>query len=122
MRSKIVGSRFTKKEITMFRKQLQMTNTSREISKIALVNLIHASAKRSLRDILSAFFIMIFFQVPFIVSSVINKNLDFQFIFCAIAFSFYMVIYVTARVRGIPVCTQCKLIKLAIAISFDAFF
>lgn len=118
IRAKIVGSRFTQKELRMFKKKRQTDDSFRKINKSDLHNIIHTSAKRAFRDVVLAFFAMLFLQIPFITSAIIARNLDFLFISVAFVFLIYVIIYITAGIRKMPVCAQFKLVKLAISLIF----
>lgn len=121
VRAKIASNRFTRKELRMFKQKLQADDSFRKVNKSDLHNIIHTSAKRAFRDVVLAFFAMLFLQIPFITSAIIARNLDLLFISVAFVFLIYVIIYITAGIRKIPVCTQFKLVKLAISIIFTTY-
>ncbi|WP_222864800.1 hypothetical protein, partial [Serratia marcescens] len=61
----------------------------------------------------------LFLQVPFIVSEVLTGKLDFLFLSVAGVFFIYLVIYLSGKLRDVPVCAQYKLLRLAIKLIFS---
>ncbi|ROW36382.1 hypothetical protein C3454_12655 [Citrobacter europaeus] len=98
----------------MFKKKIKARNSQCRVSANDLHSIIHSSAKRAFLDTLMVFFGLLLFQIPFIVSEIFLRRLDFLFVSAAVMFFIYSVVYLSGKLRNVTVCMQYKLIKLAI--------
>lgn len=114
LKSKIKEVGFSPKELYMFRKKIKARNSQYRVGANDLHSIIHSSAKRAFLDSLMIFVGLLFFQIPFIVSEIFLRRLDFLFVSAAVMFFIYLVVYLSGRLRNVTVCVQYKLIKLAI--------
>ncbi len=114
LKNKIKEVEFSPKELYMFKKKIKARNSQCRVSANDLHSIIHSSAKRAFLDTLTVFFGLLFFQIPFIVSEIFLRRLDFLFVSAAVMFFIYSVVYLSGRLRNVTVCVQYKLIKLAI--------
>lgn len=117
LRDKIKEVEFSLKEFYMFKREAKIKNPQCKVNAKDLHDIIHLSARRALRHALITFFGMLFFQIPFIVKEIFERRLDFLFVSIAFIFFIYLVVYVSGKLKNIPVCAQYKLIKLAIKLS-----
>ncbi|RXO30040.1 hypothetical protein D0525_24435 [Salmonella enterica] len=118
LKDKIKEVEFSPKELYMLKKKIKAENPQCKVSENDLNGIIHSSAKRAFRDALIVFFGMVFLQIPFIVSERLNRRLDFLFVSVAVVFFLYLVVYLSGKLRNMPVCAQFKLIRLAIKLIF----
>ena len=113
-KNKIKEVEFSPKELYMFRGKIKAGNSQCRVSANDLHSIIHSSAKRAFLDTLKVFFGLLFFQIPFIVSEILLRRLDFLFVSVVTMFFLYLVVYLSGKLRNVTVCVQYKLIKLAI--------
>lgn len=114
LKDKIKEVAFSSKELCMFKKRVKAENPHSKVCVNDVYREIYVSAKRALRDALMIFFGMLFFHVPFIVTEVLVRRLDFLFLSLACIFFIYLVVYISGKLRNVSVTTQYKLITLAI--------
>lgn len=118
LRDKIKEVEFSLKELYRFKKKIKDGNPKHRVSANELHDIIYSSAKRALRDYVIVFMTMLFFHIPFIVKGVLDRKFDFLFITLDVMFFLYLVVYISGKLRNMPLCAQHKLIRLAIKLIF----